>query len=92
MAPPVVTPMPFAPGKPAFRCLRGYSGDPSLTIQLDTAMIGELTFKVPWEALPPGPVGEYLEVIDSIRRVAASTSRSNLDDPSLLAQNGLRAE
>jgi len=89
VAPPVVTPMPFAPGKPAFRCLRGYSGDPSLTIQLETAMIGELTFKVPWEALPPGPVGEYLEVIDIDPASGCFYEPVNLDDPSLLAQNGL---
>ena len=81
--------MPFAPGKPAFRCLRGYSGDPSLTIQLATAMVGELTFKVPWEALPPGPVGEYLEVIDVDPASGCFYEPVHLDDPSLLAQNGL---
>ncbi len=89
MAPPVATPMPFAPGKPAFRCLRGYSGDPSLTIQLATAMIGELTFKVPWEALPPGPVGEYLDVIDIDPASGCFYEPVNLDHPSLLAQDGL---
>jgi hypothetical protein len=87
--PPVATPMPFAPGKPAFRCLRGYSGDPSLTGQLATAMIGELTLKVPWEALPPGPVGEYLEVIDVDPASGCFYEPVHLDDPSLLAQNGL---
>ena len=56
--------MPFAPSRPAFRCLRGYSGDPSLTAQLATAMIGEVPFKVPWETLTPGPSGEYLDVVD----------------------------
>jgi hypothetical protein len=81
--------MPFAPGKPAFRCLRAYSGDPSLTGQLATAMIGELTLKVPWEALPPGPVGEYLEVIDIDPASGCFYEPVHLDDPSLLAQHGL---
>ena len=55
-------------------------------------MIGEVTFKVPWEALPPGPVGEYLEVIDIDPASGCFYEPVNLDDPSLLAQNGLRAE
>ena len=38
-------------------------------------MIGELTFKVPWESLPAGPVGDYLEVIDFDPASAASTPR-----------------
>ena len=88
-APPLTTPMPFAPGKPAFRLLRGYSGDPSLTTQLATAMIGEVTFKVPWEALPPGPVGEYLEIVDVDPASGCFYEPVNLDDPSLLAQDGL---
>jgi hypothetical protein len=84
------TPMPFAPGRPAFRCLRGYSGDPSLTSQLATAMIGEITFKVPWETLSPGPVGEYLEVIDVDPASGCFYEPVDLDLPVLLAQNGLR--
>ena len=81
--------MPFAPTRPAFRCLRGYSGDPSLTAQLATAMIGEVTFKVPWETLTPGPAGEYLEVIDVDPASGCFYEPVDLDLPNVLAQNGL---
>src|SRR5207237_397739 len=54
---------PFVPPRPAFRCLRGYSIDPSLTTRLETSPISEITFKIPWETVEPGPVGEYLEVV-----------------------------
>src|SRR5689334_23361677 len=71
--------------RPAFRRLRGYAFDPSLSLRIDTALVNEVVFRVPWEdsaerlkALPreeqdpedddpglsPGPIGEYLEVID----------------------------
>src|SRR6185436_17906604 len=49
---------------PLFRDLRGYALDPSLALQLETAPISEVLFRVPWEPLEPGPVGEYLEVVD----------------------------
>lgn len=88
-APATATPMPFAPGKPAFRCLRGYSTDPSLTTQLGTALIGEIVFKVPWEPLAPGPIGEYLEVVDVDPASGCFYEPVQLDDPKLLAQNGL---
>ena len=83
------TPLPFAPGRPAFRCLRAYSIDPSLTLQLETAPISEVTFKIPWEELSPGPVGEYLEVIDVDPASGCYYEPVQLDDPKLLAQDGL---
>ena len=57
-------PPPFTPAPPTFRCLRAYTVDPSLTGRLDTAPVSETMFKVPWEHVEPGPIGEYLEVID----------------------------
>jgi hypothetical protein len=81
--------MPFAPGRPAFRRLRGYSLDPALTTQLDFAPIGEMTFRVPWEELAPGPIGEYLEVVDVDPPSGCFYEPVKLDDPNLLAQNGL---
>ncbi len=83
------TPLPFAPVKPAFRCLRAYSIDPSLTLQLETAPISEITLKIPWEALSPGPVGEYLEVIDVDPASGCYYEPVHLDDPMVLAQDGL---
>lgn len=50
---------------PIFRRLRGYSSDPSLSVQLETALVNEAIFKIRWEdQLKTGPVGEYLEVVD----------------------------
>ena len=50
---------------PPFRRLRGYAFDPSLSIRLDTALINETVFEIPWDSnLQPGPIDEYLEVVD----------------------------
>ena len=69
-APPGVPayPMPASGSapKPVYRRLRGYAFDPSLSAQLDTAVINETVYRVPWEnssggngdaGLSPGPVG-----------------------------------
>ena len=50
--------------EPAFRKLKGYAFDPSLSLNLDTFEINKIEYSVPWEKLKPGPSGEYLEVID----------------------------
>ena len=49
---------------PVYRYLRGYSLDPGFSTRLDTAGINEVLYRVPFEPLEPGPVGEYLEVVD----------------------------
>ena len=85
----VLNPQPFVPAKPAFRVLRGYSIDPSLTTNLETAPISQVTFKVPWEDLEPGPVGEYLEVIDVDPASGCFYEPVDLDSPRILAQDGL---
>jgi hypothetical protein len=50
--------------KPPFRKLRGYAFDPSLSLRMDTVNINDIVYKIPWEDLKPGPIGEYVEVID----------------------------
>src|SRR5215472_16900965 len=58
--------------RPPFRRLRAYAFDPSLSMHLENAPVNLVTMKVPWEfdpetgkdILKPGPVGEYLEVVD----------------------------
>jgi hypothetical protein len=85
----VSNPQPFVPPRPAFRSLRGYSIDPSLTTRLETAPISEITFDVPWETLEPGPIGEYLEVIDVDPASGCFYEPVNLNEPSVLAQDGL---
>lgn len=74
---------------PSFRRLRGFAYDPGVSMQLETAVINHLTFQVPWEKLDPGPKGEYLEVIDYDPPSECFYAPVNLDDPHLLAQDGL---
>ena len=91
LAPPpdLAAAAPFAPPTPAFRRLRGYAVDPSLATELDTAPISQMVFHVGWEKLAPGPVGEYVEVIDVDPASGCYYEPVELDHPMLLAQDGL---
>ena len=73
---------------PSHRRLRAYTFDPSLGTQLDTALINQTVLQVPWEKLAPGPVGEYLEVVDYDPASGCFYRPVDLDDPALLAQDG----
>jgi hypothetical protein len=79
----------FTPSEPPFRRLRAFALDPSLAIELETSTLSEVTFSVPWESLRLGPVGEYLEVIDWDPASGCFYEPVNLDDPHLLAQDGV---
>lgn len=79
------------PHLPPFRKLRGYSFDPSLSANLETAFINERIYTVPWEELAPGPAGEYVEVLDVDPASGCFYTPVNLSDPHLLAQDGLPA-
>jgi hypothetical protein len=73
---------------PPYRKLRVYAMDPSFSTRLETASINEATLEIPWENdLQPGPAGEYLEVVDTDAS-GKTYEKVNLNDPSLLAQNG----
>src|SRR5687767_9636600 len=82
---------------PPYRKLRGYAFDPSLSLQMDTVGINDITYKVEWEALTPHPgvpgaslpVGEYLSIVDYDPATGVFYPPVNLDDPRLLAQDGL---
>ena len=82
---------------PPYRRLRVYTYDPSLATRLDTAVINQSVLRVPWERDPetgadllqPGPVGDYLEVIDFDPASECFYEPVNLNDPFLLAQDGL---
>ncbi|MFP5406824.1 MAG: hypothetical protein ACLGHY_10980, partial [Gammaproteobacteria bacterium] len=70
--------------------MRGYAFDPSLSTQLETAVVNEMAFRVRWErALGPGPVGEYLEVVDYDPASGCFYAPVDLDHPAILAQDGL---
>ncbi|HJZ59698.1 MAG TPA: hypothetical protein VKE74_32440 [Gemmataceae bacterium] len=76
--------------RPAYRRLRVYTFDPSLATRLDTALINETTLSIPWEEdLLPGPVGEYLEVVDYDPASKCFYSPVHLNDRYLLAQDGV---
>ena len=89
---------------PPWRRLRCYAFDPSLSTKLDTAMINEIIARIPWDfyragdggrgslegGLAPGPVNEYLEVIDFDPSSGCFYAPVDLNDPRILAQDGLR--
>ncbi len=81
---------PNRPHRPPFRRLRGYSFDPSLSSKLDTATINERVYNIPWEDdLQPGPDGNYITVIDVDPASGFYYDPVDLNDPDLLAQDGL---
>jgi hypothetical protein len=74
---------------PPHRRLRVYSLDPAVDIQLETSLISRSVLNVPWEPVQPGPVGEYVEVVDIDPSSDCVYDPVDLNDPSLLAQDGL---
>ena len=73
---------------PAQRLLRVYAFDPGLASYLRTMDYNLVTVAVPWEQLEPGPVGEYLEIVDIDPASRAAYMPVNLDDARLLAVDG----
>src|SRR5215831_12531184 len=74
---------------PISRRLKIFSFDPGLASQYEMAGISEITINVPWEDLQAGPIGEYIEVVDIDPASDALYLPVELDDPKLLAQDGL---
>lgn len=75
---------------PAYRPLRVYAYDPSLGAQLATLDVNEATLDVRWETdLKPGPIGEYVEVIDVDPASQCCYAPVNLNHPHILTQSGL---
>lgn len=89
---------------PAKRRLRVFAFDPSLATQFQFAAINTATIQIPWEPPPSaenldntagkrpltlGPVGDYLEVIDHDPGSGCFYEPVDLNDPRLLAQDGL---
>lgn len=79
----------FSISAPTKRKLRGYAFDPSLSLSLETAKINEVEYDVPWEEVSPGPIGEYVEVIDYDPTLGLYYQPLDLDHPYVLAENGL---
>ena len=89
--------------KPTHRKLKGYAFDPSLSLLIETVDINKIVYKVPWEepkknpldindaettTLLPGPIGEYLEVIDFDPTIKKFYQPVDLNDPNLLTNEG----
>ena len=79
----------FTPPRPKSRRIQVFAFDPSLNLELEAATINQLTLQIPWEDLHPGPVGEYLEVVDVDPPSNMFYPPVDLDNRFLLAQDGL---
>lgn len=77
------------PQQPPHRALRGYAFDPSLATSLETALVSQIIYRVPWEGVDPGPVGEYVEVVDYDPASGCFYAPVDLNHPNVLAQEGL---
>ncbi|WP_299568843.1 hypothetical protein [uncultured Pedobacter sp.] len=74
---------------PQVRKLRGYAFDPGLSIQMDTSVINDIVYKVNWESLSKGPVGEYLEVVDYDPTLDCFYRPVDLNEVNIVACDGL---
>ena len=80
------------PPTPLRRLLRVFAYDPSLAATLDTAEINTAIAEVRWEAgkdLKPGPIGEYVEVIDIDPASGCCYAPIDLNHHHILATNGM---
>ena len=86
---PVTIP-PGMASQPRVRRLKAYAFDPSLQTSSTEVGVNEITITVPFEPeLLPGPIGEYLEVLDVDPASGCAYSPVDLDHPWLLAQDGV---
>jgi len=82
---------PWVPLNPRARRLHVYALDPSYAMQRSTVALAEAAIEVPWdENLLPGPVDEYLEVVDYDPSSQCFYEPVDLNHPKLLVQDGLR--
>jgi hypothetical protein len=71
--------------------LRIFSFDPALAARYDLAGMSGITIEIPWEDdLKPGPVGEYVEVVDIDPASGVAYPPIDLNEPALLATDGLQ--
>ncbi|HTG95335.1 MAG TPA: S8/S53 family peptidase, partial [Pyrinomonadaceae bacterium] len=78
------------PRPPVTRSLRVFAFDPLAGTKLETVGFNETTIPVPWEKLEPGPIGEYLEVVDTDPATGVVYAPIDLDAPFPLSQAGYR--
>jgi hypothetical protein len=71
------------------RYLRGYAFDPHIQVTLEPGVANEIVYSVPLEQLGPGPSGGLIEVIDHDPASGGFYDPVDLEEPSLLTQDGL---
>jgi hypothetical protein len=77
--------------RPNARRLRIFSFDPALAARYDLVGTSSVTIEIPWEDhLRPGPIGEYVEVVDVDPAAGAAYAPVDLNVPELLATDGLQ--
>ena len=76
--------------KPAYRYLRGYGLDPGFSTRLDTVGINEVVYRIEYEDLKPGPIGEYIEVLDFDPASNCWYAPVNLGEEIVSSQHGLQ--
>jgi hypothetical protein len=74
---------------PVYRYLRGYALDPGFSTRLDTVRINEVIYRIPFETLAPGPVGEYIEIMDVDPATGTWYEPVDLRDERVASQQGL---
>jgi subtilisin family serine protease len=75
---------------PARRRLQVFAYDPLLSTQIENQDINRAILDIPWEKeLHPGPVGEYLEVVDIDPPSRSCYAPVDLNHPNLLSRDGL---
>ena len=79
------------PPQPSMRRLRVFAYDPSLQTDIRHFGINEAIIGVRWEQdLKPGPIGEYLEVIDVDPASGYCYAPVDLNHPHILVESGLQ--
>ena len=75
---------------PPYKRVRAFAFDPSLSRQIETYEVNEVTLKLPWDSeLNIGPVDQYLEVVDYDPASGVFYAPVDLGDSNLVAQDGL---
>lgn len=74
---------------PTTRKLRGYAFDPSLSLDMNTSAINDVTYRVRWEFVTSGPTGEYVEVVDYDPSLKVFYTPVELNSLAIVASDGL---
>lgn len=75
--------------EPTHRKIRGFALDPTFSTTLAYHLTNEVVYKVRWENdIQPGPIGEYLEVVDYDPMKQCMYEAANLNEAGVLNEQG----